>query len=238
MPQTKHLLAPVEFKDGEDGTGEVVARFSVFDIVDRDGDILRRSAFTDGQAVPMVWSHQWDQPIGKGRIVVKNDHAEFHGQFLSTPAAQAARTTVREMADLQEWSFGFRITETQDNPQIRGLDITGSQVFEVSPVLVGANQETATLAVKGGPPAEEDEWTLVEIYDDDGTKVFDAADLVPIADEAKALAKASTTEDLADGLRRLAALVEDVLKALPLSADELIEQERLALEAMEIEEAA
>lgn len=223
MQQTKHLLAPVEFKDGADGAGEVVARFSVFDIVDRDGDILRRSAFTDGQEVPMVWAHRWDIPVGKGVIKLAKDHAEFHGKFLSTPAAQDARTTVREMGDLQEWSFGFRILGVQDNPEIRGLDITDVQVFEVSPVLVGANQETATLAVKGGPPREEPQ-------EDERDPA-----LVAIADEAQRLTE--STDDVADGLRRLAGLVDAALKALPESAEQAIERERLELEALELEAA-
>ena len=223
MQQTKLISVPVEYKDGANDAGEVVARFSVFDIVDRDGDILRRSAFTDGQEVPMVWAHRWDQPVGKGVIHVKADHAEFAGQFLTTTAAQEARKTVREMGDLQQWSFGFRITDTQDNTQIRGLDITGAQVFEVSPVLVGANQETATLAVKSADPAEPE-------------PERDPA-LVEIADEAARLVEATTTEDVASGLRELAALVEVALKGIPEDAATVIERERLALEALELEAA-
>jgi hypothetical protein len=53
------------------------------------------------------------------------------------------------MGSLQEYSWGFRVTETQPNKQIPGYDITAAEVFEVSPVLVGANQYTETLAVKG-----------------------------------------------------------------------------------------
>lgn len=222
MPQTKHLIAPVEFKDSEDGSGELVARFSTFDITDRDGDIVRASAFDDGQAVPMVWAHDWTIPIGKGVVKVKGDHAEFHGQFLSTATAQEARTAIREMGSLQQWSFGFRILDVQDNQQIRGLDITAAEIFEVSPVLVGANQETATLAVKSAHVEEDDD----EARD---------PELVEIADEAHQLIQA---EDVTGGLRRLSALVEAALKAQPESADQLIERERLELEALEIGEAA
>lgn len=154
--QTKHLTTSVEYKDDSD-TGSVVARFSTFDKPDREGDIVRRSAFTDGQAVPMTWAHRWDQPIGKGVVKVMRDHALFEGTFFSTTAGQEARAAVREMGDLQQWSWGFRVTDTQDNDKIRGYDITGAEVFEVSPVLIGANQATATLAVKSATPEPEDE---------------------------------------------------------------------------------
>ena len=126
------------------------AVFSTFDVPDRDGDIVRASAFTDGQQVPMVWAHDWAMPIGKGTIRVEKARAVFDGQFnLNTSAGKDAYESVKFAGDLQEYSWGFRITGTQDNLAIRGLDITAAEVFEVSPVLVGANQYTSTLAVKG-----------------------------------------------------------------------------------------
>lgn len=146
MHETVYKSASVTVKD--EGPGSVVAKFSTFDIVDRSGDIVRPSAFTDGQSVPMVWSHDWTKPIGKGVIRVTATHAEFHGSFFRTSAGQEARETVREMGDLQEWSWGFRITGTQRNDNIEGLDIVKAEPFEVSPVLVGANPQTSTLAVK------------------------------------------------------------------------------------------
>lgn len=148
MSHTKNLTTGVEYKDDSEH-GSVVARFSTFDIVDREGDIVRASAFTDGQEVPMVWAHQWDKPIGKGVVRVAKDHARFEGQFFPTAAGQEARAAVKAMGDLQQYSWGFRVLDTQANEKIRGYDITKAEIFEVSPVLVGANQQTATLAVKG-----------------------------------------------------------------------------------------
>lgn len=155
MSHTKNLTTGVEYKDDSEH-GSVVARFSTFDIVDREGDIVRASAFTDGQEVPMVWAHQWDKPIGKGVVRVAKDHARFEGEFFPTAAGQEARAAVKAMGDLQQYSWGFRVLDTQANEKIRGYDITKAEIFEVSPVLVGANQQTATLAVKGieAPDAE------------------------------------------------------------------------------------
>lgn len=152
--RTKHLQTQVEYKDDSD-TGSVIARFSTFDIVDREGDIVRASAFTHGQEVPMVWSHDWHAPIGKGTVLVEKDHARFEGVFFPTTAGQEARATVKAMGSLQQYSWGFRVLDTQQNDKIRGYDITKAEVFEVSPVLVGANQATSTIAVKDFDPDDD-----------------------------------------------------------------------------------
>jgi HK97 family phage prohead protease len=152
--RTKSLFTSAELKDDSDN-GSLVAKFSTFDIVDREGDIVRRSAFVDGQEVPMVWAHDWTRPIGKGTVRLDKDHARFEGEFFPTTEGQQARIAIRSMDRLQQYSWGFRVLDTQPNEKIRGYDITKAEVFEVSPVLIGANQETATLAVKSLDPDED-----------------------------------------------------------------------------------
>lgn len=147
--ETKHA-ATVDLKADEQGHIEAV--FSTFDVVDSDGDILVREAFTDGQKVPLVWSHDWSMPIGKGTIRTDEKRAIFDGQFFTdTSAGLDAYRTVKAMGELQEFSWGFRILDAEpgqkDGQPIR--TITKAEVFEVSPVLVGANRETYTLALKG-----------------------------------------------------------------------------------------
>lgn len=147
----KTVHAPVEYK--ADGEGSIQAVFSTFDMVDSDGDVLTRAAFTDGQKVPMVWAHDWSRPIGKGVIKTDPKRAIFDGQFfMDTTDGLDAYRTVKAMSDLQEFSWGFRILdaeqETRDGMPVRV--ITKAEVFEVSPVLVGANRETYTLALKDG----------------------------------------------------------------------------------------
>ena len=147
--QVKRLHAPLEIKDADDESGDVVAKFSTFDIVDRSGDIVRKSAFTDGQTALMVWAHDWTKPVGKGVVRVHEGHATFEGKFWrDTEDGEQAYRKVKNAGDLQEWSWGFRVLDTASNDAINGYDITKAELFEVSPVLVGANQETATLAVK------------------------------------------------------------------------------------------
>jgi len=150
--EEKRVTAALEVKDGGD-EGSVQAAFSVFNVIDSDGDVVLSTAFEDGQAVPMVWSHQWVNPVGKGNVRVEKERAVFDGHFfLDTQAGAEAYKTVKNMAELQEWSFGFRVIEAEDGEH-EGTEgvrfLKKLQLFEVSPVLVGANRETETLTIKG-----------------------------------------------------------------------------------------
>ena len=141
-----------------DTEGKVSAVFSVFNSLDSDGDIVLpgsiKSGFKSG-SVPMVWAHKWDMPIGKGSIDSDGDKATFNGEFfMDTESGKEAYKIVKNMADMQQWSFGYRVNdaergkigEGEEEKDARFLkDLT---VFEVSPVLVGANQDTYTMAIK------------------------------------------------------------------------------------------
>ena len=138
--------------------GKVSAVFSVFNSLDSDGDVVLpgsiKSGFKSG-SVPMVWAHKWDMPIGKGSINSDGDKATFNGEFfMDTESGKEAYKIVKNMADMQQWSFGYRVNdaergkigEGEEEKDARFLkDLT---VFEVSPVLVGANQDTYTMAIK------------------------------------------------------------------------------------------
>tara|TARA_B100001564_G_C20620661_1_gene662176 strand:+ start:172 stop:1482 length:1311 start_codon:yes stop_codon:yes gene_type:complete len=151
----------IEFKTIDEEKGQVEAVFSVYNTLDTDGDVVVpgaiKSGFKDNQ-VPMVFAHKWDQPIGKGTIETDDNKATFKGTFfMGTEAGKEAYNLAKEMGDLQEWSFGFRINDYevapfakdgQDEVDVRYLKEL--EVFEVSPVLVGANRETYTLAIKSG----------------------------------------------------------------------------------------
>ena len=141
-----------------DAEGKVSAVFSVFNSLDSDGDIVLpgsiKSGFKSG-SVPMVWAHKWDMPIGKGSIDSDGEKATFSGEFfMDTESGKEAYKIVKNMADMQQWSFGYRVNDAErgkigegdEEKDARFLkDLT---VFEVSPVLVGANQDTYTMAIK------------------------------------------------------------------------------------------
>jgi len=149
----KRFAAPVAFKDGESDAdqGLIEAVVSTFGVLDADREIVMASAFTDGQALPMVWAHDWARPIGKGIISVQPDRAVFSGRlFLDTTAGLDAFRTMKAMGDLQQFSWGFGVKRAdfveQDGEQVRR--ILETEAYEVSPVLVGSNPQTGILAIK------------------------------------------------------------------------------------------
>lgn len=167
-----------EMKEESDKTGEVKAVFSVFNDVDSDGDVVVPGAVKSGfkgGSVPMVWSHKWDMPIGKGVISQDNDMATFTGSFfMDTESGKEAYNLVKNMGDLQQWSFGFRVNDSEygkfqkdgkDDEDVRYLkDLS---VYEVSPVLVGANQDTFTMAIKSDKETEEKIVQSISVSDEE-----------------------------------------------------------------------
>ena len=153
-------IKSIDLEIKNDEKGEVAAVFSIFDKVDSDGDIVKagsiKSGFKSGD-VPMVWAHKWDMPIGKGQIEQDDNKATFKGQFfMDTESGKEAYNLVKAMGELQQWSFGFKVDDSEygkfkkdgsdEEEDVRFLK--GLTVYEVSPVLVGANQETYTMAIK------------------------------------------------------------------------------------------
>ena len=140
---------------------------SATDTLDSDGDVVLpdavRSGFKSGD-VPMVWSHKWDMPIGKGKINKDKDKATFEGNFfMDTESGKEAYNLVKSMGDLQQWSFGFKVDDSEDGKLKKDGEeeqdvryLKGLTVYEVSPVLVGANQETYTMAIKSNTELLED----------------------------------------------------------------------------------
>ena len=142
--------------------GQIEAVISTFGR-DRDGDVMTREAFTGsaGKSIPMVWSHDWAKPIGKGTVSVSDGGAIFRGQFfLDTHDGMEAYKTVKAMDDLQEYSIGFQIKdadsghEIEDGKRVYTRTIKDIELFEASPVLVGAAYNTGTLAVKNHEPTD------------------------------------------------------------------------------------
>ena len=178
----------IELKKSKSKKGAVEAVFSVFNNKDSDGDVVIpgavRSGFKSGD-VPMVWSHKWDMPIGKGKIKQDNDKATFEGNFfMDTEAGKEAYNLVKSMGDLQQWSFGFRVEDSEVGKWQKNADaeeetaryLKDLTVYEVSPVLVGANQETYTMAIKEASEKDELEKKVVDTESMDEEKAAYAKD--------------------------------------------------------------
>lgn len=148
---TKNLR--VEIKDA--AKGEVEALFSTLDVIDSDGDVTLAGAFKDGAQVRIsAYGHtSWQgvPPVGKGVIKTTENGAVLKGQFfMNTTGGRETFEVIKELGDQQEWSYGYDVLDAEygekDGKPVRFLKKLN--VFEVSPVLVGAGVGTMTLSSK------------------------------------------------------------------------------------------
>lgn len=159
--QTKGLQ--VEIKDADKGLIRCV--FATTGVKDHDGDWTLPGAFGVQSVALSAYGHSWrggTPPIGRGTIKEVGPEAVGEFQvFMDVPSAREQFIIIREMGELQEWSYGFRVLETGELTQeLRQIGvyqvIKKVKVWEVSPVLIGAGLGTATLSAKDAkePPAE------------------------------------------------------------------------------------
>lgn len=138
-----------------DGSFEAV--IATLGVVDKDGDVIAPGAFGSGQEATIIPAHDWGSiPLGRARIVERGKEAVAIGQFnLGITSAREWHSFLKFDLEhgrpIQEWSFGFTVkdagSEIVDGQRVRVLKAL--DVHEVSPVLVGAGENTRTLAAKG-----------------------------------------------------------------------------------------
>jgi HK97 family phage prohead protease len=148
----KTYRTPIELKeDGE--PGEFRAVFSTFNVIDHDGDVTVPGAFHEGEKVRIsYWGHRWqDLPVGRGEIHQDEEKAWVDGRFfLDTMAGKETYLTIKELDELQEWSYGFDIEESRlgEFEEQDVLFLEKLTVHEVSPVMLGAGIGTGTESIK------------------------------------------------------------------------------------------
>ena len=235
--------------------GKVEAVFSVFNSVDSDGDVVLPNSIKSGygdKGVAMVWGHDWKDVIGRGEIVQDNDKAVFKGQFImDTERGREAYNTVKAMGDLQQWSFGYEVLDSENGTfakdgqaEVDVRYLKDLKVWEVSPVLVGANQQTHTLAVK----EQQEDTTTKEAPKESGKRFTDEiADvlnaLVSVTNRAKELTALRLKKDKllskesTEALQTLADEIQEVYnnidEMLSLASEEVVVEEDDNLEVYE-----
>lgn len=159
MSERKSLR--VEIKDAEKGV--VTAAFAKTGSKDLDGDFTLPGAFGSQSVRVSSYGHgSWmgELPVGKGTITEKDGEAIAELKFfMSTAHGREHFEVVKEMGDLQEWSYGFDVKETgeiTDELREKGVSrvLKKLKVHEVSPVLLGSGIGTRTLSVKSGEGKE------------------------------------------------------------------------------------
>lgn len=174
----------IEIKDADQGL--VAAVFSTFNVIDSDRDVTRPKAFEEGAPVRIsAYGHSsWmgELPVGKGAIRQTKTEAIMDGQFfLNTTSGQDTFTVVKEMGELQAWSYGYDPVEYSfgefEDQRVRFLDKL--KVHEVSPVIVGAGVGTRTLTAKSGGRGDD-----MPFSEEAGLALATVTDLLKRADEA------------------------------------------------------
>lgn len=154
--ETKTLRAQFKAVDGIDGSFEAIV--SAFGNVDLGGDRTMPGAFaksladwkTSGNPIPVIWSHEWDDP--KSHIGIVTEAAETpEGLYVKAQldienndrAAYVARLLKERR--VVEFSFGYYATKfayvtDPDGKTVR--ELYELDLFEVGPTLIGMNPQT------------------------------------------------------------------------------------------------
>jgi HK97 family phage prohead protease len=113
----------------------------------------------------VVWGHNWNEPIGKvldiyevgpqdPRLPAKMRANGVGGLYtrvqfnLKSERGKEAFSNIQFFGEEQEWSIGYKTLDaTYDNQKKANL-LKEVELYEVSPVLHGANQLTGTISIK------------------------------------------------------------------------------------------
>lgn len=213
----------IEFK-ADDGTadqpqGLFAALVSVFGTVDRVGDRVMPGAFTktlerwrdSGKPIPVVWSHQKDDPESYIGSVDPADMKETDAGLvvagrLDIDTSSRARKVfdLLKTGRLRQWSFSYAV-KSERMAKDKARDLLEVDLFEVGPTLIGAHQDALTLAVKdAGAPVNLEAAVTKQI-----SEFGDELDAVLEAKVGRALS--ARTEK---AIRQALATLEDVLTSI------------------------
>lgn len=177
--ETKTLRAQFKAVDGIDGSFEAIV--SVFNNIDLGGDRTMPGAFTkslaewktSGNPIPVIWSHEWDDPKSHIGIVLEaeetpeglyvkaqldienNDRAAYVGRLLKE------RRVV-------EFSFGyyankFAYVTDPDGKSVR--ELYEVDLFEVGPTLIGMNPQTRLIQAASALHGSKNDGIIAAVRD-------------------------------------------------------------------------
>jgi HK97 family phage prohead protease len=120
----------------------------------------------------VVWGHNWNEPIGKvldiyevgpndPRLPSKMRSAGIGGLYarvqfnLKSERGKEAFHSVVFFGEEQEWSIGYKTLDAVFDPSQQANLLKEVELYEVSPVLHGANQLTGTISIKADKPLKD-----------------------------------------------------------------------------------
>jgi len=155
------------FVKAEGDSGELEAIVNAFGVVDRGGERTMPGCAAESLAKKLprgVWMHRWDQPIAKtleareippGDESLPEDLRELGGLYVRAQFHKEIDDSWQAYLKLKhgyvdEFSIGYALQKSAWDEENEVLELHKIEWFEWSPVLVGMNQLTTTLSVKGG----------------------------------------------------------------------------------------
>jgi HK97 family phage prohead protease len=135
---------------------------------DSVGDVCLPGAFSGSlkrRKPRVVWGHNWNEPIGKvldiyevgpndPRLPMKMKRGGIGGLYarvqfnLKSERGKEAFNSVVFFGEEQEWSIGYKTLDAVFDPSQQANMLKEVELYEVSPVLHGANQLTGTISIK------------------------------------------------------------------------------------------
>lgn len=170
--QRKSFGARMVKFDRDGSQGSFICEFAKLNVIDKDGDVLLPGILgaVKGEGIEFKvriasWGHKWQElPVGRGEVYEQDGALFCEGKFfLDTTAGLETYKTVKGLAELAEWSFGFDILASEPG-QFQGRNVRflkSVSVFEVSPVLQGAGIDTHTVDMK----SDKKQWSTAAVYE-------------------------------------------------------------------------
>ena len=191
----EHLIKTTDAQYKDEGNGMLEGYASTWiRKPDSYGDVVKEGAFAKsleerwngGKGIPVLWAHKGDDLdayIGKADADEDEKGLHFVMQFDDTPEAQRVRQLYRD-GRLSKFSFAYDILEdgivTLDDG-VQAHELREVDIFEISCVLVPANDDAGVVSVKNDEPETK------------SGRRNSAADEAAIREAIEALGKATET---------------------------------------------
>jgi len=137
-------------------TGEYEAYASVFGNVDRDGDIVKKGAFSktlqEREIFPIVWFHRPTEVLGGAKLEEDNYGLKVYGKLNLNVVAAREKYELMKQGVVADHSFAYDVirksSTVKDGKNVRVLEEV--RLYEVSPLPVGfaANPKATMTLVK------------------------------------------------------------------------------------------
>lgn len=139
-------------------SGQFTGYGSVFNVLDKGGDIVIPGAFEDslkawkksGRQVPVLWQHQTDQPIGSWAGLKEDDHGLLGDAELWLDEAPYARLAHKGMKTktITGLSIGYRVKQYAIDAETGVYSLQKLDLVEISVVTNPMNDDARVADVK------------------------------------------------------------------------------------------